>query len=78
MAFGEGGLVPLVTAESFVSVGAEVGLILLLFMLGLEYTASELVGTVKSNAATGLIDVALNFTPGFAAVCSWVSGWSTR
>ena len=66
MAFGEDGLVPLVTAENFVSVGAEVGLILLLFMLGLEYTASELVDTVKSNAVTGLIDVALNFSPGFA------------
>ena len=65
LAFGEGGLVPLVTAESFVSVGAEVGLILLLFMLGLEYTATELVATLKSNAPTGVIDLALNFTPGF-------------
>jgi CPA2 family monovalent cation:H+ antiporter-2 len=65
LAFGEGGLVPLVTAESFVSVGAEVGLILLLFMLGLEYTASELVSTLRANAFTGVIDLTLNFTPGF-------------
>ena len=39
LAFGKGGIVPLVTAEEFVQVGAEIGLILLLFMLGLEYTA---------------------------------------
>ena len=39
LAFGRGGIVPLVTADEFVQVGAEIGLILLLFMLGLEYTA---------------------------------------
>ena len=41
LAFGEGGILPLVTAEEFVRVGAEIGLILLLFMLGLEYTAAN-------------------------------------
>ena len=65
LAFGEGGIVPLVTAESFVFVGAEVGLILLLFMLGLEYTASELVDTLRQNVSTGAIDLVLNFLPGF-------------
>ena len=42
LAFGEGGILPLVTTEGFVEIGAEIGLILLLFMLGLEYTAREL------------------------------------
>lgn len=66
LAFGRGGAIPLVTAESFVEVGAEIGLILLLFMLGLEYTASELISTLRSQARFGAIDFVLNFTPGVA------------
>ena len=67
LAFGKGGIVPLVTAEEFVRVGAEIGLILLLLMLGLEYTAAELISTLRSQARVGAIDFLLNFTPGFAA-----------
>lgn len=73
LAFGKGGLVPLVTAEEFVQVGAEIGLILLLFMLGLEYTAAELTSTIRSQARIGVLDLALNFTPGFAA--GLLLGW---
>lgn len=67
LAFGKGGIVPLGIAEEFVQVGAEIGLILLLFMLGLEYTAAELTTTMRSQARVGAIDFLLNFTPGFAA-----------
>ncbi|HJR44470.1 MAG TPA: cation:proton antiporter [Actinomycetota bacterium] len=67
LAFGRGGIVPLVTAEEFVQVGAEIGLILLLFMLGLEYTAAELTSTLRAQARVGAIDFVLNFTPGVAA-----------
>ena len=73
LAFGEGGIVPLVTAEDFVQVGAEIGLILLLFMLGLEYTAAELTSTLRTQARVGGIDFLLNFTPGFAA--GLLLGW---
>jgi CPA2 family monovalent cation:H+ antiporter-2 len=73
LAFGKGGVLPLVTADQFVEVGAEIGLILLLFMLGLEYTAAELISTMKSQARVGAIDFALNFTPGF--VGGLVLGW---
>lgn len=73
LAFGRGGVVPLVTAEEFVQVGAEIGLILLLFMLGLEYTASELITTLRSQARVGVIDLLLNFTPGLAA--GLLLGW---
>ena len=65
LAFGDGGLIPLVTAEEFVQVGAEIGLILLLFMLGLEYTAAELITTMREQARVGVLDLVLNFTPGF-------------
>lgn len=35
LAFGRGGLLPLVKTQAFIRTGAEIGLILLLFMLGL-------------------------------------------
>lgn len=73
LAFGKGGIVPLVTAEEFVQVGAEIGLILLLFMLGLEYTAAELTSTIRTHARIGVLDLVLNFTPGFVAALLF--GW---
>lgn len=73
LAFGKGGILPLVTADEFVQVGAEIGLILLLFMLGLEYTAAELTTTLRTHAPVGGIDFALNFLPGFAA--GLLLGW---
>jgi monovalent cation:H+ antiporter-2, CPA2 family len=74
LAFGEGGLLPLVTAQEFIEVGAEVGVILLLLMLGLEYSASELLGSLRTAAPAGLADLALNFTPGLVA--GLLLGWS--
>jgi K+:H+ antiporter subunit KhtU len=53
LAFGQGGVIPLVTADEFIEAGAEIGLILLLFSLGLEYSASELVGSLRSTAVIG-------------------------
>jgi CPA2 family monovalent cation:H+ antiporter-2 len=38
LAFGRGGILPLLTTDEFVEIGAEIGLNMLLFMLGLEYT----------------------------------------
>lgn len=67
LAFGEGGILPLVTTAEFIELGAEIGLILLLLSLGLEYSARELVSTLSAQAQVGLVDVALNFAPGFLA-----------
>jgi K+:H+ antiporter subunit KhtU len=74
LAFGQGGLLPLVTAQEFVEVGAEVGVILLLLLLGLEYSASELLGSLRAAAPSGLVDLVLNFTPGL--VGGLLLGWS--
>ena len=74
LAFGQGGLLPLVTASEFIEVGAEVGVILLLLLLGLEYTASELMGSLRAAAPAGLVDLVLNFTPGL--VGGLLLGWS--
>jgi CPA2 family monovalent cation:H+ antiporter-2 len=65
LAFGEGGIFPLVTTAEFIELGAEIGLILLLLSLGLEYSARELVSTLKAQAPVGLVDLVLNFGPGF-------------
>src|SRR3989442_12984056 len=47
LAFGKGGMLPLVRSEGFIQTGAEIGLILLLFMLGLEYSSRELVDGLR-------------------------------
>ena len=73
LAFGKGGVLPLVTTAEFIGVGAEIGLILLLFMLGLEYSASQLISTIRREAPIGALDIALNFTPGFVA--GVILGW---
>ncbi len=53
--------------EEFIHTGAEIGAVLLLFTLGLEYTSEELSGNLKANRQIGVIDLALNFTPGLIA-----------
>ncbi|WP_411145683.1 cation:proton antiporter [Streptomyces sp. x-80] len=73
LAFGHGGLLPLNASEEFVSTGAEIGVILLLLLLGLEYSASELVTNLKTQYPSGLVDFALNAVPG--AVAALVLGW---
>ena len=75
LAFGHGGLLPLNASEEFFSVGAEIGVILLLVLLGLEYSAAELVGNLRAAAPVGLLDAVLNALPGaaFALLLGW--GW---
>ncbi|MEW2291371.1 cation:proton antiporter [Streptomyces sp. NPDC006743] len=73
LAFGEGGLLPLGASEEFVAIGAEIGVILLLLMLGLEYTASDLVSNLKTQYPAGLVDATLNALPG--ALMALLLGW---
>lgn len=67
VALGDGGVVPLSFSSDFVRVGAEIGVILLMFMVGLEYTAEELAGSLRAGLPAGLVDFVLNFTPGVIA-----------
>ncbi|SDH79757.1 monovalent cation:H+ antiporter-2, CPA2 family [Sinosporangium album] len=73
LAFGTGGFYPLATSEDFIKVGAEIGVILLLLTLGLEYNADELMTSLKSNARGGLMDLVLNAAPG--AIAALLLGW---
>ena len=75
LAFGNGGLVPLRFSEEVVHVGGEIGVVLLLFMLGLEYTSDELRANLRVGLPAGIADFALNFPPGLAA--GLVLGWDT-
>lgn len=74
VAFADGGVVSLGLSRDFVDAGADIGVVLLLFMLGLEYTAEDLRVTLRRNAPAGLLDAALNFTPGLLA--GLLLGWS--
>ncbi|MEJ5867102.1 cation:proton antiporter [Pseudokineococcus sp. 5B2Z-1] len=73
LAFGTGGLLPLAAPDGFFEVGSEIGVVLLLLMLGLEYTADELFGQLRRQAPVGVVDVVLNGAPG--AVVALVLGW---
>src|SRR5512144_1794451 len=74
LAFGNGGILPLRFSEEFVHIGAEIGVILLLFMLGLEYSGEELLANLKTALPAGIIDFVLNFPTGFLA--GLLLGWS--
>ncbi len=73
LAFGHGGLLPLTAGEEFFEVGSQIGVILLLTMLGLEYNAAELVGNLRQSKLAGLWDGLFNALPGaaFAIVLGW-------
>lgn len=73
LAFGKGGILPLATSEDFIATGAEIGVVLLLFTLGLEYTARELVSTLRQSAPAGLADLIFSGVPG--AACALLLGW---
>lgn len=73
LAFGEGGLVGLEASEDFLGVGSEIGVILLLVMLGLEYSAAELLGNLRRTARVGVYDGLLNALPG--AALALLLGW---
>ena len=67
LAFGNGGLSPLKVSAGFIHIGAEIGVLLLLFMLGVEYTGRELVENLRGGFPAAVVDLALNFTPGLIA-----------
>jgi monovalent cation:H+ antiporter-2, CPA2 family len=73
LAFGNGGIAPLRLTENFVHIGAQIGVLLLLFMLGLEYSGEELKANLRAVLPAGAVDLVLNFTPGLFT--GLVSGW---
>ncbi|MBJ7472729.1 MAG: cation:proton antiporter [Solirubrobacteraceae bacterium] len=56
---------PVEVPEETIELGAAIGVVLLLFFIGLEYTGDELLGTLREHRASGAIDALLNAVPGF-------------
>ena len=66
LAMGEGGIVQLDVSREFFEITAEIGVLLLLFALGLEYTDNELRAGLRTGLAPGVVDMLLNALPGVA------------
>lgn len=73
LAFGDGGIVGVGLSEDFLLIGAQIGAILLLLLLGLEYSAREIGDSLKLRWKAGLYDILFNATPG--AIVALVLGW---
>ncbi|WP_431954574.1 cation:proton antiporter [Nocardia lijiangensis] len=73
LAFGSGGFIELTKAIEFGHVAGEIGVVLLLLLLGLEFTAAELVTGLRRSWPAGLVDIVVNAIPG--AVVALLLGW---
>lgn len=73
LAIGEGSLLELRITTEFIEVGSQVGIVLLLFLLGLEYSGDELIASLRRSAPAGAVDLLLNFPPG--VVAGLLLGW---
>jgi len=71
--FGKGGFDLVDQSNTLVPTLAELGVILLLLLLGLEYSGREIIDTARQQNKSGLIDLVANFTPG--ALFGWILGW---
>ncbi len=73
LVLGEGGLMKLPFSEDFLHIGTEIGVLLLLFTLGLEYTSEQLRKGLSSGLPDGIVDFLLSFPPGF--LMGILMGW---
>ena len=71
---GPGGFIPVDAGEKFLEVGAQIGVVLLLLLLGLEYTPEDLKVGLKTTWKAGIVDLIANAVPGFAV--GLILGWS--
>ncbi|MBB6416184.1 cation:proton antiporter [Streptomyces sp. AK010] len=67
LALGEGGLAPVPAAREFVDTGASIGVILLLLILGLDFTVREFTTSLRRHRPSAALDLVLNAAPGAAA-----------
>ena len=70
---GQGGLGLISLSQDFLDLGAQIGAILLLLLLGLEHSAPDLAKAFKERKSAGIFDVAVNFIPG--AALALLFGW---
>ena len=70
---GQGGFGLISLSQDFLDLGAQIGAILLLLLLGLEHSAPDLAKAFKERKSAGFFDVAVNFIPG--AALALLFGW---
>lgn len=73
LALGDNGLVPLDLSEPFIALSAETGAILLLFFLGLEFSAQTISSELRHHRRMGVFDIIFNAVPGVMA--AFLLGW---
>ena len=73
LAVGQGGFGFVNLSSDFLAIGAQIGAILLLLLLGLEYSAPDLAKAFKERKSAGIFDIAANFIPG--AFLALAFGW---
>ncbi|MFC3894475.1 cation:proton antiporter [Lentzea rhizosphaerae] len=73
LCFGVGGFLPLHGIDEFTHLASEIGVVLLLLLLGLEYSAAELTTGLKRSWMAGVLDLVLNAAPG--AIAALLLGW---
>lgn len=73
LVFGTGGLIRLEHVDQFIELASEIGVVLLLLLLGLEYSATELVTGLRTSWLAGVVDLVLNAAPGVTVAL--LLGW---
>jgi len=73
LAVGKGGIAPLDVSADFIALAAQIGVLLLLLTLGLEYTGDDLRHGLRTGVLPGVVDAGANFVPGFLA--GLLLGW---
>jgi CPA2 family monovalent cation:H+ antiporter-2 len=76
LAVGRGGVVQLDFSEDFIRIGGDIGVVLLLLALGLEYSPADLRTGLRTGWRAGVFDAVANFTPGM--LCGLLLGWDWR
>jgi CPA2 family monovalent cation:H+ antiporter-2 len=72
--FGTGGLIELNFAEDFIDLASEIGVLLLLFVLGLEYTGAELTDGLKNGWRAGFVTSPSTSPPASQPACCSAGG----
>jgi CPA2 family monovalent cation:H+ antiporter-2 len=73
LALGNGGLFDLEVSQGFLDTAASIGAVLLLLLLGMEYSARELATAVKGRGKLAALDLFTGTLPG--AIVALLLGW---
>lgn len=65
---------PFIPESEFIAIGAELGIVFLLFFLGLEFSLDRFLANKRNIGKIGVVDFGVNFTAGL--IIGFVLGWS--